>query len=596
MGLFVLFCFGKSHAQTDPLQQARIFAEQKDYQKAIELFKKLHNQNPLDAEAYNGYIATLIATKEWKEAEDVIEKQLKVQPYNPLAVIDLGRIYLLSGKGKKAEEQFDKAIAMMNGDDMMTTKMATAFSAMEKDDYTIKTYERATELLRNPFLYSTTLAKLYSKKGETDKAVKVLLEAGPRQMGGADDTKSTLLEMFGNDPKQLQQAQKSIIKKINENPNNIFYSEILIWFYTQKDDWEGALIQIQAIDERTKENGQRLLEFAKLALKEKKYDIALQSLDAVIEKGKENPTYATAAAGKLKVEMIKLEENIAFTKDDIVRLEKLYEQFFIDFPHMYVSETALGYAKLKAQYAGKTTDAIDILQKAIVQPAANKQFVGRAKLQMGDYYILQEKVWDASLTYSQVDKAFKEDMLGEEARFRNAKLAYYRGDFEWAQGQLSVLKASTSELIANDALYLSVLITENIPLDSNLVPLTQFARADLLLFQNRDKEAVNLLDSISQSYPTHPLTDDILMLRGSLAVKHREYNKALVYYKTVFEKHGDDVLGDDALFKTAELYEKYLKQPTEAKKYYEDLIIKYPGSTYIQAARMKLSETAPSAL
>ena len=128
------------------------------------------------------------------------------------------------------------------------------------------------------------------------------------------------------------------------------------------------------------------------------------------------------------------------------------------------------------------------------------------------------------------------------------------------------------------------------------MPLTKFARADLLLSQNRDKEAVNLLDSISQSYPTHPLTDDILMLRGSLAVKHREYNKALVYYKTVFEKHGDDVLGDDALFKTAELYEKYLKQPTEAKKYYEDLIIKYPGSTYIQAARMKLSETAPSAL
>src|SRR5690606_25809785 len=158
-------------------------------------------------------------------------------------------------------------------------------------------------------------------------------------------------------------------------------------------------------------------------------------------------------------------------------------------------------------------------------------------LQLGDYFVLQGKVWDASLTYSQVDKAFKEDMLGEEARFRNAKLAYYRGDFEWAQGQLSVLKASTSELIANDALYLSVLITENIPPDSNLVPLQKFAYADLLLFQNKDKEAEKLLDSVSQAYPKHPLNDDILLLRAKMAVKHRAYNDALTYLKEIYEKY-----------------------------------------------------------
>ncbi|RYF91715.1 MAG: hypothetical protein EOO00_07980 [Chitinophagaceae bacterium] len=222
------------------------------------------------------------------------------------------------------------------------------------------------------------------------------------------------------------------------------------------------------------------------------------------------------------------------------------------------------------------------------------RFSGWAKLQLGDYYILTGKIWDASLAYSQVDKAFREDQLGEEARFRNAKLAYYRSDFEWAQGQLSVLKASTSELIANDAMYLSVLITENIPPDSVMTPLQRFAYADLLLFQNKDKEAEALLDSIAQAFPKHPLNDDILMLRSRLAVKHRDYKLALDYLRQVYEAckncGKDDLLRDDALFRTADIYHHFLEQPVLAKQYYEQLILDFPGSTFVQTARQKLAE------
>ena len=590
----VLFCFHQAVAQSDPISQARAYTSQKDYKKAEDIYQKLYDQSPMDAEVYHEYLDLLITQKSWKEAQKLAERQLSMRPNDPLLILDLGSVLLASGKEKKAEEQFDHSVSMMNGDDMVTTKMAAAFSAMNRDDYAIKTYERASELLRNPFIYSNALARLYSRAGAIDKAIAVLVEAGPRQLTGVDDTKSMLLELLGSDQKKLEQAQKAIIKKINEQPTNVFYSELLTWFYTQKDDWEGALIQIQAIDERNKENGQRLLGFARLAKKEAKYDIAGEALQAIIENGKEQPLYGVAVAEKLYISMLQLEENISFTREDVARLEKEFERYFTAFPHEYTSEILLQYARLEAQYAGNVGKGIELLQKAIEQPAAGRNFTGRAKLQLGDYLVLNGKVWDASLTYSQVDKAFKEDMLGEEARFRNAKLAYYRGDFEWAQTQLDVLKASTSELIANDALYLSVLITENIPPDSNLVPLRQFAHADLLLFQNKDSEAVSLLDSISQAYPEHPLNDDILMLRAALAVKHREYEKAREYYKTVYEKHGQDVLGDDAVFKTAELYDKYLKQPDQAKKFYEDLIIKYPGSTYVQIARMRISGTATS--
>jgi predicted negative regulator of RcsB-dependent stress response len=353
-------------------------------------------------------------------------------------------------------------------------------------------------------------------------------------------------------------------------------------------------MQIEALDARLRENGQRLLEFARMAKGEKQYETATKALDGVIEKGKDQPMYAIAKAEKLNVLMQQLQDNPFFKPEDISRMEQEYASFLTEFPQYYSTETLRDYAMLEAQYANKPQAAIDLLQKSIDVPSPRKEFNGWAKLQLGDYNILIGKLWEASLLYSQVDKAFREDILGEEARFRNAKLSYYQGDFEWAQGQLSVLKASTSELIANDALYLSVLITENIPPDSNLVPLKRFAYADLLLFQNKDKEAETLLDSIATAFPKHPLKDDILMLRSRLAVKRHEYNQALDYLKMVYEPckdcKQDDLLKDDALFRTAELYEKYLRQPEQAKKFYEQLIVEYPGSTYIQTARVKLKE------
>lgn len=593
---FLVLLMGSTtaYAQDERLTKARVLTDQKEYDKALALYKDLYKLNPADADVYKEYLAVLLLEKEYKDAENLAEKQSELQPQNPLLLIDLGKVYLAAGKEKKAEEQFDKAVQRLNGDDLLTTKMANTFIVIKQDKYAIKTYERAIELIRNPFLYGTPLARLYAKSGQIDKAVEAILNVGQVQMPGVEDTKSTLLDLLGNDPKNLLAAQKALIKQINNQPENTWYAELLTWLYTQKDDWEGALIQIQAIDERNRENGQRMLEFARTAKKEKQYDIALKTLNAVIELGAEQPMYTIARAEKLNVLMEQLQDNPSFTPGHITTLENEYRQFFVEFPQYYNTETLRDYATLEAQYAGKPDSAIALLQKAISQPSARREFNGWAKLQLGDYLILTGKIWDASLTYSQVDKDFREDRLGEEARFRNAKLAYYRGDFEMAQGFLSVLKASTSELIANDALYLSVLITENIPPDSNLVPLQRFAYADLLLFQNRDKDALTLLDSIATAFPKHPLKDDILMLHAKLEVKHRDYTKALDYYSQVYDPckdcEQDDLLKDDALFRTAELYERILKKPEEAKKFYERLIEDYPGSTFVQTARVRLAE------
>ena len=179
---------------------------------------------------------------------------------------------------------------------------------------------------------------------------------------------------------------------------------------------------------------------------------------------------------------------------------------------------------------------------------------------------------------------YEGDPLGHQAKFRNAKLAFYNGEFEWASAQLDVLKGSTSELIANDALQLALVIQEN-TVDSNDAPLKLFAAADLMIFRNQYDDAQKKLDSINTLYPGHSLEDDILMLRAQMALKKRDYTAAFDYYEKVYTKYSDDVYADDALFKAAQVQEKFLNNPTKAKELYEKLILDYKGSVYGVEAR-----------
>ncbi len=587
--LVTALCFYIQAGAQDPLVEGRRFAEAGEYGKAIELYQKLYDQTPSDPEVYRDYLETLLAAKKYKDAEKLVKHQMDISHQHPVFYIDLGEVYRLAGKGKKAEAQFQAAIDQVNGDDMLTQQIARAFVRTGNDAYTIKTYEHARGILRNPYMYYAPLARLYAKTGDIEKAVYTLLDGGIGNMRGIEDTKATLLELTGTDPGNIRLAQKALVKRINADPENIYYGDLLTWVYTQKDDWDGAFIQIRAIDERNREHGRRILDFAHNARRASRYDAALKALDAITEKGRDQPLYDAAMAEKLNVHMRRLEQEPAYAIPEITRaIRNEYRDFFTVYPQYVTSVTLLDYALLEAQYNDEVKAAIDLLENAIAQPAARKDFVGRAKLQLGDYYVLSGRIWDAALTYGQVDKAFREDILGEEARFRNAKLAYYRGDFAWAQSQLSVLKASTSELIANDALYLSVLITENVTPDSNLVPLDRFAFADLLLFQHKYTEATALLDSITAAFPRHPLNDDILMLHARIAEKHKEYHKALDYLRQVYTRYSTDVLADDALFRSGEICEKSLKQQKEAIDFYERLILEYPGSTYVQTARERL--------
>jgi tetratricopeptide (TPR) repeat protein len=247
-------------------------------------------------------------------------------------------------------------------------------------------------------------------------------------------------------------------------------------------------------------------------------------------------------------------------------------------------------ALLKAYYLNQPNEAIELLENAITKYSFDKNAVAEIKLDLGDMHLLVGDIWDASLLYSQVEKDFKYEIVGQNAKFRNAKLSYYASDFKWAKSQCDVLKGSTSKTIANDALDLSLLITDAIGIDTNDAPLKMFAAADLLILQHQYQKSLLKLDSINNIFAEHTLGDDIYYKKADIFMLTQRYSEAVKMYENIVEYYPNELYGDDALYKQAELYDRFLLNQEKAKTLYQEFLDKYPGSIYVIEARKRFRE------
>jgi TolA-binding protein len=238
-------------------------------------------------------------------------------------------------------------------------------------------------------------------------------------------------------------------------------------------------------------------------------------------------------------------------------------------------------------YLNKSAQAIDILKKIIDNRFGITSFLSQCKLDLGDYYLYSGEIWEAALLYGQVDKAYKDEPLGQMAKYRNARLSYYAGEFDWSKAQLDILKASTSQLIANDALNLSLLISDNQNVDTNQQALRLFASADLLVYQHQYKSAIVKLDSIDTLFPVNDLDDDILWLKSTIEMNEQNFGQAIEHYRKIVDQYKDGIWADDALFAIAEAYQFKLKNTELAMKAYQQLIEDFPGSLFMVEARKR---------
>ena len=568
-------------------QLAQQYFRDGEFEKASVLYEKLYKQSNFNDFYFDRYVESLLALESFDECEQVIKKQLRRDPENVQLYVTYGKLFERQDLDEQAEEQYRLAIEKMPKDQFAITRLANAFMVLTKYDLAIETYERGSELLKDKEAFAYNLGELYRRKGDSAKMIESYLNSIETNPGRTNSVKAIFQRYLL--PEDYQELQTQLYTLIQEKPDAVFYPEMLTWVFIQQKDYRNAFRQARALDRRLRENGGRVYRIGEIAANDKAYEAAIMAYDYIVaEKGPSSSFYIDAKRESLRCKRRQLVDGYDYSPEELTQLEKEYESFLDEFGRSKLTANiVLELAELEAIYINDLDKAIGLLNQMIEYPNVNPAIQARGKINLADYYLMQGERWEATLLYSQVDKAFKEDALGHEARFRNAKLSYYTGDFQWAQAQFDILKASTSKLIANDALDLSVFIMDNLGLDTTAEALQLYADAELLVFQNRFDDAFNKLDSLQERFPEHSLKDDLYYLEAQIYKKKRDYEKAASLLQQIVDNHKEEIRADNALFELAGLYENQLKDLEKAKALYETLFIDYSGSTFAVEARKR---------
>jgi tetratricopeptide (TPR) repeat protein len=589
--LVLLFLQFITNAQASKEALAMQYYDQKEYEKALTYLEDVYKYNPNMWFGY--YYKSLLEVKDYESAERVCKKQIKINKNDASYYVFLGNVYKITNEKKKENEAYDKAIKEMVAAQPFIANLAQAFVDFKLYDRVIEVYNKGRKATPDyPYFYER--AEIYKLKGDITAMINEYLDAIAFRDSELYMAQNNLQNSLGYDDEgsglKNPILKQELQKRIQADPDKIVFAEFLIFILKQQKEFDAAFVQTKSIDKRNKENGHRVYELAKICVANKAWEPAKRCYQYLIDKS-DSPYSESSSIEILSVEYELIVEKPQATKEELLVVEQKLDAASNKYKGSFMQTFVVkNLATLKAYYLNKPQEAIELLETVIQNPSLKPIDKADYKILQADIYLLVGEIWEASLLYSQVEKDFKYEPIGHEAKFKNAKLSFYAGDFQWSKTQCDVLKGATTKLIANDALDLSLIITDAIGVDTNDVPLKLFSSAELMILQHRYADAVQRLDSINMLFNNNTLGDDIYYKKAGIYEKLGNYAEQEKMYKNILEFYPTELYGDDAQFKLAELYDKRLKDAEKAKEAYESVIVKYPGSIYVVEARKRFRE------
>jgi len=561
-----------------------------DYEKASDIYKQLIKKSGLRQNYYSYYFRCLLETQNYKEAEKLAKKQIRKYSENYRYITDLGYIYTLSGNIKKAKKEYLKILKNLPPDEGKIIQIANSFYYRSLSDLCIETYKKGRIVLNNNNLFNLSLANIYYRTGNFSRMIDEYLALLKFDTNTINTIQNRLQTVISGETGDIieETLKNKLLKQTQQNPENRYYTELLLWLSIQKKEFDFALVQAKSLDKKFQENGSTVFNLAGICLSNTNYDIALEAYDYIQKKGRKNQFFIAAKTGYLNTKFIQINKFFSSDEKEYKKLKKEYSSAIKELGK--VSGTAAlmrDMANLQAFHLHEFEEAIALLKEAISIPYISEKMKANCKITLGDIYLFTGEVWEATLLYSQVEKALKNSPLAHVAKFKNAKLSYFIGEFGWAKIQLDVLKAATSKLIANDAMELSLLIGDNLNNDSTTVELEMFSKADLLFYQNKNNEALIILDSLERTSKNHSIIDEVIFKKSEINIKQGNYQTADSLLKIVYTDYGFDILADNALMKRAELQETKINNKENAMELYQQLFVDYPGSLFAVQARKR---------
>ena len=588
--LFLLFAT-LTFAQTETDQQlAQHYYMNGEFEKARTYYEKLYEKDPSKLN-FNRLYECIDRANDTKEAEKLIKKQIASNRNDLEYPVLLGQFYEDNNEQAKGQKIYDDLIGDLYPDANQIISLYTAFKGKGRNDLALQTLEKGRKLLKNSYPLNIQFAELYGSQGQNDKMINEYLDLIDYNAGYSTSIQNLLSRQFdlsSPESKEYDILKQALLDRVQKKPDNLVNAEMLIWLFIQKKNFSAALTQVQTMDKRLDEQGRRVFDLGRICVENKEYSVARKAFQYIIGLGNSNMYYYQAENALLNTRFLEVTTTRNFSK---VEIDETLSEYTRTIERVGKSRATLPLivemSHIQAFYGNQSGQAITNLTEALLLPGLTDIQKAELKMKLADIHVLHGDIWEASLFYMQVEKDFKFETIGHEAKFKNARIFYYDGEFDFAQSQLNVLKESTSKLIANDAMKLSIMITDNFGLDSNYQAMMWFAQGDLLVEQHRYSEAFTLFDSIILTYPYHSLGDEILLKKSDAMMLDGNWTESIRFLEELLKYHGEDILADDAVFQLGDIYETHLNDKEKAAEYYKKILFDFRGSLYSEEARKR---------
>lgn len=584
--IFFFFLSLQIFGQLPPEEQlADEYFSEGEYEKALELYQKLF-KNKEETRLVFKITQSYLALNQFQDLHLFLEKSIKKNPNEPLFSALKGFVFLQEKKDNEAIKIWNSLLTKITKEEDFL-KVANFLFKNRQFQWAEKFYLQGRNTLKSSHLFANELSETYIALEDYTKATLELV-ALMCEKGVPPETIKGKIAII-TDEKSYDAIEKALLQSVTKYKDNILVLELLFDFYVQSENYEEAFAQIKQIDRILQDGNSRMFQYAKTLQNNQKYEESNQVLDYILQRPQKSPFHLSALQEKavnyeqivFETKPIDLEKvrNAVKNYDELLNTYGRQPQFF---------DAIYRKANLCIFYLNNLDTALKELEAIENMPSLSPQNKSKAKLLIGDIYLLQNEVAKSELKYTEVEKSNKDAQIGALAKFKQAMLFYYRGDFEMAKAYFKVLKDNTSNDISNDAIDMFLLIQDNTGLDTTTEALSRFAKAQLYIYQKQYSLALEALDSLQLKFPNHPLKDDIIWQKAQIAYNQNNIEKTLFFLEQILNHHSPGVYSDDALFLKAEIYDYILKDPQKAMDFYLQIITDYPGSIYKVNARKRI--------
>ena len=574
--IFSLFCY----SQQNEYFIAENYFNNNQYEKAIQLYKKLHDISPQNTIYLKKLVTCYQETNQFLVADAILSKEIEKKPTLVFLNVIKGYNFERQENNIEANKQYQIALKSLDEKGDYGSNIARLFKAYNKLDFAIEAYTKT--MAKNPNAnYGFQLAQIHGEKGDFPKMFESYVNLVDKNENYLNQVKRFTSKYITDNPENENNIlfKKALLRKAISNPKNC-WNDLLAWLFVTQKQYQKALIQQKALVARNSDQLGEINQLGKISLENNAYETAKECFDLIIEKTSSPSNKFNAINNNLKI-AIKTKQPAISEK-----FEAVFEQYGIN---KNTFEIQIAYANYLTFTKNNPEKAIAILEKAMT--FSNSKFTkARVKLKLGDVLVYTGNFNKALIYFSQVQNQFKNHFLAQEARFKVAQTSYFKNDFKWAKAQLKILKGSATQLIANDAANLFLTISDNEPKDSISTGLKEYAKADLLAFQHKDKEAITLLTTLIVTYKGQPIEDEALFKQASLFIKQQKYEDAILNYTKIIALDKKGIYVDDVYYQMAELYNTKLNTPEKAKEYYQKIIFDHASSIYLVDARKKFRQ------